>query len=210
MRRVINAARLRLTALVAVAVAMLAGALVITAAPPASAGGPSATIAPSTGLNNLQIVTVKGSGFPPDSRIQILECAGTALRPPKDNNACQGLTLNTEAVTDLRGQFVNEPHDPSGKTGGVRIFTLPRKSFSPYPPKCDATDPCGLYVGVQETDFSQPHTFVPFFFAGAPSREGGGSSDVPVAVVAVLAVLAIGGGAVVVARRRSARRSAGG
>jgi len=172
----------------------------------ADASGPTATVTPSSGLSNLQVVTVKGSGFPPYTRMEIMECSGTLANPPKDNTPCQGLTLNTESVTNLKGAFVNEPKDPSGLTGGYRILTLPQKKFSPYPPDCDKTHPCGLFIGVDETDFTQPHLFVPFSFAGAPGQKSAGSSSAPIAI-AVVVVLVLAGVAFVVLRRRRSHRA---
>lgn len=133
----------------------------------ASAAAPEAALTPHSGLSDLEVVAVRGSGFPPYARIQLMECAGTSRKPPKDNATCQGNTMLANAVTDANGAFVNAPNDPSGRTHGYRILSLPRPHFPQFPPFCNAKAACVLYVGVDQNDFAQAHTFVPFTFAGA-------------------------------------------
>ena len=182
------------------AAAAALGALTVAVAAlgtPAVASGPTVTVTPSRELTDQQVVSVSGSGFPPFTQVQMLECAGTMAKPPKDDRACQGLTLSA-VVTDVGGSFTNSATDPSHRSHGYRIFALPRRAFSPYPPVCNATSPCLLYVGLQQNDFSQPHVFVPFAFAGAPSAAG--NSWLPATAAVVVALLAAA--VLVVARRR--------
>lgn len=174
---------------------------------PAGAAGPVASVTPAAGLADGQRVTIRGSGFEPFTRIQILECVGTAKRPPKDNHECQGLTLDSSAMTDGAGSFVNSPDDPTRRTHGYRVVTLPKPSMTPLGPRCGTADPCGLYVGVQETDFARPHVFVALGFAGARAHTAG--SRVPL-IVGGLVLGGAGGGLVLWWRRsRTGRQGAG-
>lgn len=210
MHRVVSPLRRRL--LTAVGVAVSTGLLMLSSVPPASAGGPTASIVPSTGLVDLQVVTVTGSGFPPNTRIEIMECAGTVQKPPKDNSTCQGETVDNRAETDAKGSFVNEPHDPSGHTFGYQILRLPRPRFARFV-VCDLTHPCGLFVGEDETDFTQPHTFVPFQFRGETAAAGqtssSGSDGGAIAAAAAVVVVLVAAALLLVMRRRSRSTVAG-
>ncbi|MHB8464808.1 MAG: hypothetical protein ACYDH6_23365 [Acidimicrobiales bacterium] len=174
--------------------------VVVSGGATASASGPSGSIQPSIGLVNNQLVTIRAVGFSPSTRIQVLECSGTAARPPKDNHSCQGLTLDTSGVTDPSGAYLNSPADPTQATRGYRIRTLP-VALDLLGIHCGPHDACGVYVGPQEGDFTRPHLFLPFSFAGAP----GGGSSFPWWVVGVLAALAVAVAAAL--RRRRVVRS---
>lgn len=182
----------------------LASGVLATAGAPAGAEGPTASVTPTAGLADGQRVAIRGSGFEPFTRIQVLECAGTAKRPPKDNHECQGLTLDSSAMTDGGGSFVNSPDDPTRRTHGYRVVTLPKPAMTPLGPHCGPTDPCGLYVGVQETDFARPHVFVALSFTGAPAPHRSATSRGP-----LVAGVLLSGGAIVagllVWRRRGRR-----
>jgi hypothetical protein len=182
------------------AVPLLVGLLVFGAGAPARGATPTATASPSSGLVDEQVVTVTGSGFPPNQRVQIEECGGTKAKPPRDNTSCQGLTINGQAIADANGRFTNAASDTSGATHGFRVFVLPHAGFPQTPPACDAHNPCVLYVGVEVSDFNQPHVFVPLAFKGAPAGRGG-SAWIWIVVAVVAAVVVAG--LVIVMRRRS-------
>lgn len=190
------------------ALALVACMVVGGVVAPSEAAGPTATVEPATGLADLQVVTVRGSGFPPTSRIQIMECSGTLAKPPPDDLSCDGTTLNAQAITDDHGSFLNSKSDPSGSTHGFRMFSLPRAGFPPSLTTCDRSHACLLYVGVEQTDFTQPHAFVPFAFAGAaiPGASTSSSSSsatwILVIVAAVVVVLLVAGMGVWLRRRR--------
>jgi hypothetical protein len=180
-------------------------AVLALASPAVGDSGASAVVTPATGLHDGQIVSVTGTGFPPLTRIQIIECAGTAAQPPKNSQFCQGDTLNSSALTDENGAFKNSLTDPTHVSHGYRIYVLPHTVFSPYPPDCGPhTSPCGLYVGVTSNDFTQPHVFLPISFAGS---SGGAAGSLWPWIIVVLALVLIGG--VLVWRRRSAQSASG-
>src|SRR5581483_11432563 len=66
---------------VSVSVAAAAAATLALGAIPASAAGPAATATPNSGLHDLQVISITGSGYNPTSRIQVEECAGTVASP---------------------------------------------------------------------------------------------------------------------------------
>jgi len=131
----------------------------------AAATAPTVAVAPDSGLTDGQIVAIHVGGLPPEQTIQVEECAGTAAAPPPDNTACDGLTLDTQAGTDAHGDYVNAPGDGNGDTG-FRVYTRPSRLLdAPTTITCDAGHPCVIYVGVDQNDFSKPHTFADVRFA---------------------------------------------
>lgn len=152
------------------AVVVSATALATVALPvtPASATGPTAGANPTTNLHDRQVISVQGSGFPANTEIQIEECSGTATSLPADNTSCEGVTLDSQAFTDVTGSFTNAPGDAAGDTG-YTVYTIPNPAFQATTIQCDSANPCVLYVGVDQNNFSAPHVFVPITFAAATS-----------------------------------------
>ena len=186
----------------AVCLILLAG---VAAARAASSGAaPTAAASPSTGLVDGQVITVRAAGFAPDTPIQVLECQGTAKHPPKDNHACQGLTLDASGVADGAGKYLNSRTDPTRQTHGYRVHRLPL-AIDLQGIHCGPRDPCGLYVGPQEGDFRLPHAFVPITFAGAAS---GGGSTWPWIGLGAIVFAGVVGVAVLGRRGRSLRQGA--
>jgi hypothetical protein len=180
-------------------VAIVAASVVVLAiVPGAAAAGPTATMTPASGLVDGQRTTIHGSGFPSHVELQVLECIGTARDLPRDDRSCEGDTLDSTGYTDAQGNYLNAPGDPSGDTQGYRISTLPSATFKVVSIHCGPTDPCLLYVGTQFNDFTKPHVFVPFQFAGAPAKSS--NSTWVIVLVAVVAVVLVTG--FVLLRRR--------
>lgn len=140
---------------------------------------PVASVTPASGLTDGQIVAVHAGGLPPEHTIQVEQCAGTVARPPTDNTACDGLTLDTQAGTDAHGNYVNAPGDSNGDTGVV-VYTRPSPLLkSPTTIVCDGAHPCVLYVGVDQNDFSQPHVFTDITFTPGVVAPGAGTVLAP-------------------------------
>jgi hypothetical protein len=135
-----------------------------------------ASVTPASGLTDGQIVAVRAGGLPPEQTIQVEQCAGTVAHPPTDNTACDALTLDTQAGTDARGNYVNAAGDGNGDTG-VIVYTRPSPLLnSPTTIVCDGAHPCVLYVGVDQNDFSQPHVFADISFSPGVVAPGAGSA----------------------------------
>ena len=191
--------------------AVIAAAAGLVLAGPAggagAASGAAATVSPSTNLADGQMVALHAGGLPAERTIQVEECAGTAQRPPPDNTSCDGLTLDTQAMTDREGNYDNAPGDARGNTG-FRVYTRPSPLLkAPTTIACDAGHPCVLYIGVDQNDFSQPHVFADIQFSmtvkvttppAAPPKAAPAANPAPVATPVVAAAVdaqAAGGGA---------------
>jgi len=166
---------------------LVGAALVVTVRALATAGlanadaGPWATASPATNLIDGQRgIVVRGGGFPAYRTIQVEECVGTVGNPPPDNTSCEGDTIDTQAVTDGHGAFANAPMDSAGHTG-YEAFRLPSPTLHAATSiPCDASHPCVLYVGIDQNDFAQPHTFVAITFAPGNAVAPGGSAPTTV------------------------------
>ena len=95
--------------------------------------------------------------FAPYSRIIIIECAdpgGTADALPKSDVTCDGNTVTPYSV------LVNKDGSFSAPT--YQLFSLPNTQFDETwdgEPVCNQTHQCVLYVGQDQTNFSQPKIF---------------------------------------------------
>ena len=189
-----------------VAIAVLATGLPMWMATASAAAGPTATMSPNTGLIDLQRTTIRGGGFPAHRQIQVLQCEGTLQSPPRDARACEGDTLDSAGYSDAQGRYVNEPKDPTGHTAGYEVYILPSATLSVVSIRCGPANPCVLYIGVQFTDFSQPHTFISMSFRGAVATASPADHRLPWAEVSIAAVIAVGLGTYLYARRRKPAR----
>ena len=96
-------------------------------------------------------------GFRSLSRIEILECAdpgGQAGNLPKNDNTCDGNTTPGFSV------LVNK--DGSFTAPSYQLWSLPNTQLGESndgEPVCNATKMCVLYVGQNQTDFTQPKAF---------------------------------------------------
>jgi hypothetical protein len=168
----------------------------------ARAAGPRATMTPDHNLTDGQHVTIRASGFDPDTPIQVLACSGTLADPPKDARACEGTTLDSHGYTDARGNYLNAPSDPSGDTAGYRVAVLPSEALKTVSIRCGPQDPCVLYVGPYFNDFTAPHTFLPLVYKGAPAAAGGSHAPTPALLAVPVLLVGVAGAFAVVRRRR--------
>jgi hypothetical protein len=162
--------------------AVVALAIAIAQTVGASAAVPTLTLSPGSNLHNGESVSVSVGAngfFTPHSHVNILECAdpgGKSANLPKDDSTCDGNTI--------QGTTVLVAADGSFSASEYTVYSLPNATLgeqSNGQPVCNATDPCVLYVGQDQNDFTSPKVFsAPFTVSpGAVSTTttpGGGTS----------------------------------
>jgi hypothetical protein len=153
-------------------------AALLSGSAPAGASTPTLTVSPSTNLHDGESVSVSigpNSVFTPSSRVNILECAdpgGSVANLPKSDSTCDGNTIqgNTILVT-ANGSTSDQDYT---------IYLLPSPELgeqSNNQPICNQTNPCVLYVGQNQNDFTAPKVFsTPFTIAPAT---GGSTTTTP-------------------------------
>ena len=170
------------------------------------ANAPCGVASPATNLVDSQFITLEGSGFPANaSDLQVEECEFLGANPTS-NTVCDGDTLDVQEGTDANGNYFNGPHDAAGDTG-YQVYQLGSGTgpFAADPYKCDSANPCVLFIGVDQNNFSLPHAFVPIAFA--PPAQVPESPFVPALPVGGAFVL-FGGGYVVYRHGRKSSASA--
>jgi hypothetical protein len=135
----------------------------------AGASTPTLTVTPSTDLHDGESVSVSigpNTVFTPHSRLNILECSdpgGSVANFPKDDSTCDGNTI--------QGQTMLVAANGSASDSDYTIYLLPSTALgeqSNNQPICNATNPCVLYVGQNQNDFTAPKVFsTPFSIAPA-------------------------------------------
>ena len=145
---------------------------------PADAATPSVVISPSGSLHDGETVTVSvpANGlFSPHAGIHILECAdpgGTQSNLPKDISSCDGNTIQADSVLVNGDGSFSESH--------YVVYALPSTTLgeqSNFQPVCNASNPCVLYVGQDQNDFTAPKMFsAPFSVSPAASSGGSNAS----------------------------------
>jgi len=193
---------------------LLASGVIWSGAAAAAAATPAAKVTPTSRLADGQVMSVSGTGFTPNHQVQTIQCSGTVASPPKDQQSCEGLTLDSSSFTNGDGAFVNSPSDPTHQTHGIAVYDVPGHAVNQASIRCGPTDPCVLYVGDDFHDFSYPHVFIGLQFAGSTGssapvtattpRTAHKSSAAPemVAGVVVVAGLALAGTGIRTRRRR--------
>jgi hypothetical protein len=152
---------------VAAAVAVVLGVALTSSGgstPTASSGGkPVAVITPapgSTTYHDGQSVSISvgpNKYFAPYSRIIIIECGdpgGTIDNLPKSSLTCDGNTAPGYSV------LVNK--DGSFSASNYQLASLPNTVFSESydeEPVCNQTHQCVLYIGQDQSNFTQPKIF---------------------------------------------------
>jgi hypothetical protein len=135
----------------------------------ANAPAPSVTVSPSTNLHDGETVSVSvgvNGLFTPNAHVNILECAdpgGKAANLPKDIGGCDGNTIQADTVLiAANGSFSEKSYT---------VFVLPSSTLgeqSNHQPVCNQTNPCVLYVGQNQNDFTAPKVFsAPFTIGGS-------------------------------------------
>ena len=154
------------------------GAVMAINVTPSAANAPGVTITPSGPYHNGETVTVSvgpNGLFTPDHRIIFIECndpGGSTNGLPTSVRTCDGNTVQADTVMVSTNGSFTENH--------FVLYSLPNQAFGELPDAvsvCDASDPCVLYVGENQEDFTQPKLFsAPFTVVAtagsAPSETG--------------------------------------
>lgn len=139
---------------------------------PAGASTPTLTVSPSTDLHDGESVSVSispNSVFTPNSRVNILECAdpgGSVANLPKSDSTCDGNTIQGNTILVAANGSASDPD--------YTIYLLPSPALgeqSNNQPVCNQTNPCVLYVGQNQNDFTAPKVFSTAFSI-APAAGG--------------------------------------
>jgi hypothetical protein len=149
-----------LTVVVALTIGQTAGA---------STASPTLKMSPGGQLRDGESVSISVDAngyFTPYSHVNILECADPAGSPaklPTSDSTCDGNTIQGNTVLISSNGSFSEPD--------YTVYLLPSPALgeqSNYQPVCDATNPCVLYVGQNQNDFTAPKVFsAPFTIAAA-------------------------------------------
>jgi hypothetical protein len=137
------------------------GALVVAmSAPSGAVGAPSLRMTSGTLHDGQRISLSVGPNhyFKPYSHVNILECAdpgGKRSGLPTSASSCDGNTIQGNTVlVNKNGSFA---------TGGYTLYTLPnKKELGELPdvrPVCNKKNPCVLYVGQNQLNFTAPKLF---------------------------------------------------
>jgi hypothetical protein len=137
----------------------------------AGAAAPTVTLSSTSNLHSGQTVAVSvgpNTFFSPNARVNMLECAdpgGTVANLPKDDSTCDGNTIQADTVLVGSNGSVSE--------SGYTMYALPSATLgeqSNIQPVCNLTNPCVLFVGENQNDFTAPKIFsAPFTIAPASS-----------------------------------------
>jgi LPXTG-motif cell wall-anchored protein len=140
---------------------------------PADASTPLVSITPGGALHDGEAVTVSvgpNSVFTPHAGIHILECAdpgGTVANLPQDDSSCDGNTIQPNSVlVSPNGSF---------SAANYVIYRLPNSVLGEqtnFQPVCNATNPCVLYIGQSQNDFTAPKIFSSPFSVASSSSSG--------------------------------------
>jgi len=162
----------------------LAIATMVVSAQSAGATGsaPSLILSPSAELHDGESVSVSvgvNGFFTPDAHVNILECAdpgGSQANLPKSISSCDGNTIQGNTVLVAANGSFSDSH--------YTLYALPSSALGEQAndkPVCNQSNPCVLYVGQNQNDFTAPKVFsAPFSIqgssAGSTTSSTGGST----------------------------------
>jgi hypothetical protein len=176
---------------------------------------------PFSSGQNINVVVPANSVFTSTTQdINVLECSAPNGVIPTSPSACDGNTINGPTLTANGDGSI----DFQASTGsGYPVYALPDTHLfetpSGVPCGNTAATECILYIGVQQSDFTQPHVWSqPFFITanaddlgGNPgdgsANPGNGLPEVPFAILLPIAAMGAIGGTVLIRRRRLSRVS---
>ncbi len=154
----------------------LAGAAIVSGnqVPGAAAAvAPFTANTPFSSGQNINVVVPANTVFSPSTGVNIVECSAPGLVLPSDPATCDGNTINGSTVFPNSDGSINF----QTATGGLyTVYALPDSILlgeTPGGPACSTTVPCVLYIGDNQTDFTQPHVWSQFFFIAANADDGG-------------------------------------
>jgi hypothetical protein len=152
----------------------------------ASDSPPLLVVSPSANLHDGESISVSVGAngyFTPDAHVNILECAdpgGSVANLPKNIDTCDGNTIQGNTVLIASNGSFSEPD--------YTVYQLPSSILgeqSNSQPVCNQANPCVLYIGQNQNDFTAPKEFsAPFSIA--PST-GSTTTSVPVAPTSTVA-----------------------
>jgi hypothetical protein len=183
----------------AAAAGLVAGAFALSAPfESVASSSPTVTVNPSqpaggyADQTNVTVSVGANTLFTPNHAINVLECAdpgGTTAGLPIDDSTCDGTTIQPQTVAVA--------HDGSFTVTNYTLYELPNSILgepSNAQPVCDLADPCVLYVGQDQNDFTQPKLFSAPFVIGAPTTTTVTSSGSPAAYGTAVTFTATVGG----------------
>jgi hypothetical protein len=140
----------------------------------ASPSAPTVSISPDTNLHSGESISISvgpNSTFSPNAEVRILECAdpgGSAANLPKDDSTCDGNTIQGDSIlVAANGSFSEAKYS---------VYALPSTVLGEQAngqPVCDQTNPCVLFIGQNQNDFTAPKVFSqPFRIAPAAGSPG--------------------------------------
>jgi predicted aconitase with swiveling domain len=155
-----------------------------SAIPNGTAGVNYTANTPFASGQNITVTVPANSVLTPETNIKIEECSdpgGLPANDPSDNSECDGNTL--DAVTILDNSNGSVSYDAYTVYSLPNLATLGESSSAGA--VCDLSHACVLYIGEDQTDFTQPHFFSqPFYVApvtGDTGEPAGDGSAPPVA-----------------------------
>lgn len=132
--------------------------------------------APFSSGQAVQVQIPANSVLQPGHAVNILECSdpgGSPANLPTSIADCDGNTIQGPTV------LVNG--DGSVNVSGYPVYALPDVNIGDTPtqtPVCNVSNPCVLYIGQAQNDFTQPHVFsAPFVVAPNASDDGANPGD---------------------------------
>jgi LPXTG-motif cell wall-anchored protein len=126
----------------------------------ASISSPAVSLSPTGSFHNGEAISVTigpNSLFTPNAHVNILECAdpgGTVANLPRDASTCDGNTIQGDTVLIAPNGSFSE--------SAYTLFALPSSTLGEQAhnqPVCNASNPCVLYVGQNQEDFTAPKVF---------------------------------------------------
>lgn len=139
--------------------------------------------------------------------VNILECSAPGGVIPTDPSACDGNTIQGPTIKPLADGSL----DLKTQTNSYyTVYSLPNNVSlgEVNGPACNLSTQCVLYIGDDQTDFTQPHFWSQVFWVkpngtDSGANPGDGTPEVPYAVILPIAALGVFGAGMVVRRRRS-------
>jgi LPXTG-motif cell wall-anchored protein len=145
---------------VCLGVVAIAGGVAFLPNAGASISSPAVSLSPAGNLHNGESISVSvgaNSLFTPNAHVNILECAdpgGTAANLPKDVSTCDGNTIQGNTVLIAANGSLTET--------AYTLYVLPSSTLGEpahNQPVCNTSNPCVLYVGQNQEDFTAPKVF---------------------------------------------------
>jgi hypothetical protein len=134
----------------------------------ASTATPNLMLSPSSDFHDGEPISISvgpNGLFTPHAHINILECAdpgGTTANLPKSDSTCDGNTIQANTILIAS--------DGSFSDTKYVLYTLPSSTLgeeSNGQPVCNNANPCVLYVGQDQNDFTAPKLISAPFAIGA-------------------------------------------